>query len=223
MPEITFLGHATFELGEEGKELLLFDPFITDNPLMPKKLEDMKADYILVSHGHFDHLGDAYEIAKNNDSMIISTAEIATQAGEKGLKSHPQHLGGRHRYPFGSVKLTLAFHGAGIPGGHACGFVVNYYGKNIYFPGDTCLFGDMKLIGELDPLDVALLPIGDNFTMGIDDAVVAASFLKAKTVIPYHYNTWPLIEADPEEFKKKVEAKTDSKCVIVPPGESYSF
>jgi L-ascorbate metabolism protein UlaG (beta-lactamase superfamily) len=223
MAEITFLGHAAFRLQEEGKGTLIFDPFVTGNPLAPLKLEAINADYILVSHGHFDHLGDAYKIAEKSGATIISTAEIAKQADEKGLKAHAMHIGGRHRFPFGSVKLTLAFHGSGIPGGHACGFVVDYYGKIIYFAGDTGLFGDMKLIGELDVLDYALLPIGDNFTMGIDDAVMAVSFLKAKTVIPYHYNTWPLIEVDPQEFKQKVEEKTGSRCIILPPGESQVF
>jgi len=223
MPELTFLGHASFLLEEKGKETLLFDPYIKDNPVSSVGVAEVKADYILVSHAHHDHLGDAHEIAYKNDSLIISTAEIARQAQGKGLNAHAQHLGGRHTYPFGSVKLTLAFHGSGIAGGHACGFVVNYYGKNIYFAGDTALFGDMKLIGELDSLDLALLPIGDNFTMGLDDAVLAASLLQAKEVVPYHYNTWELISADPEKFKEKVEQKTVSRVINLQPGEYYSF
>ncbi|OPL14762.1 MAG: metal-dependent hydrolase [Firmicutes bacterium ML8_F2] len=223
MPILTFLGHAAFRLRDKGKETLLFDPYITGNPQASMKLEEIGADYILVSHAHFDHLGDTYEIAKREEATIISTAEIAGQAGENGLAAHGQHLGGRHQFQFGTVKLTLAFHGSGIPGGHACGFVVDYYGKKIYFAGDTALFSDMKLIGELDSLDLALLPIGDNFTMGIDDAVMAASFLQAREVIPFHYNTWPLIEADPEEFKKKVEDKTGSKCIVLSPGEQHIF
>ena len=223
MPKLTFVGHACFLLEDEGKETLVFDPFLKDNPHTRLTAEKLKADYVLVTHGHFDHLGEAYEIAKNFDATIISTAEIAMEAQEKRHNAHPLHIGGKFKFPFGFVKATLAFHGAGIPGGHACGFVVDYYGQAIYFAGDTGLFGDMKLIGEITPLDIALLPIGDNFTMGIDDAVIAASFLNAKTVIPYHYNTWPLIEADPEEFKTKVEEKTNSRCVVVPPGESYPF
>ncbi len=223
MPKLTFIGHACFLLEDGGKETLIFDPFLQDNPSTDLRPDKIQADYVLVTHGHFDHLGEAYEVAKASGAMIISTAEIAMDAQEKKYNAHPLHIGGKHAFPFGFVKATLAFHGAGIPGGHACGFVVDYHGTTIYFAGDTGLFSDMKLIGELTPLDIALLPIGDNFTMGIDDAVVAASFLQAKTVIPYHYNTWPLIEADPEEFKNKVEEKTTSRCVVIAPGESYSF
>ncbi len=223
MLELTFWGHACFYLQGKGKEALVFDPFLEGNPLAPVEPGQVQADYVLISHGHFDHLGDAYTIARANGATVISSAEIAGEAQQQGLTAHAQHIGGRHRFPFGSVKLTQALHGAGIPGGLACGFVVEYYGKKIYFAGDTGLFSDMKLIGELDPLDVALLPIGDNFTMGVDDAVLAASFLRAATVIPYHYNTWPLIETDPVQFKEKVEKETRSRCVILNPGESVEL
>lgn len=223
MSKITFLGHACFLLGDEGRKTLLFDPFLRENPVAALQPEQVKTDYILVSHAHFDHLGETYEIAAANEAMVISTPEIATTAQEKGLKAHPLNIGGKFDFPFGWVKATQAFHSAGIEGGTPCGFVINYHGQNIYFPGDTGLFSDMKLIGELTPLHLALLPIGDNYTMGIDDAVIAASFLKAPLIIPYHYGTFPLVEADPEEFKKKVEEKTSSRCRILAPGESLNF
>ncbi len=223
MPRITFLGHACFLLQGEDQPALLFDPFLTGNPLAAVSPDKVKADYILVSHAHADHLGDAYPIARRNKATLISTAEIAGEADSEDVKSHALHIGGKHLFPFGYVKLTVALHGSGIAGGHACGFVVNYCGKLIYFAGDTGLFGDMKLIGELTPLDLVLLPIGDNFTMGIEEAVLAASFLKAPLVIPCHYNTWPVIQADPEEFKRLVEKKTASRCLVLPPGESYSW
>ena len=223
MPKLTFLGHACFLLEEKDLETLLFDPFISGNPLAKIKPDEIKADSILVSHAHGDHLGDAYTIAAENNALIISTAEIAEAAGKRNCRAHGLHIGGSHRFPFGSVKATLALHGSGIAGGHACGFLVEYGGKKLYFAGDTGLFGDMKLIGELNELDLALLPIGDNYTMGIDDAAVAASFLKARQVIPYHYNTWPLIEADPEIFKEKVEGQTETECIILQPGESHIF
>ncbi|NLA11266.1 MAG: metal-dependent hydrolase [Firmicutes bacterium] len=223
MPKLTFLGHACFLLQTEDGETLLFDPFIIGNPQAPVSAEEIKAGYILVSHAHMDHLGDAYDIAARNDAMLISTSEIAEAAREKGLNVHGLHIGGSYRFPFGTVKLTLALHGSGIPGGHACGFLVSCGGKTIYFAGDTGLFGDMKLIGELNRPDLALLPIGDNYTMGPDDAVVAASFLKARQVIPYHYNTWPLIETDPLLFKEKVERQTGADCIILQPGEAHTL
>lgn len=223
MSKLTFLGHACFLLEGKDRETLLFDPFISGNPAAKIKHSEVTADCILVSHAHGDHLGDAYEIATRNNALIITTAEIAEAAREKGCRAHALHIGGGHSFPFGSVKATLAFHGSGIPGGHACGFLVEYGDSLIYFAGDTGLFGDMKLIGELNALDLALLPIGDNYTMGIDDAVIAASFLKARQVIPYHYNTWPLIKADPGLFKREIEQQTDSACIILQPGEQHNF
>lgn len=223
MPKLTFLGHACFLLEDSDGGRLLFDPFLSGNPMATAKPGEIKADYILISHAHGDHLGDAYDIAAKNDALIITTAEIAEAAREEGCRTHALHIGGGYRFPFGSVKATLAFHGAGIPGGHACGFLVEYNGKKIYFAGDTGLFGDMRLLGELNKLDLALLPIGDNYTMGIDDAAVAASFLKARQVIPYHYNTWPLIKADPLLFKEKVEQQTESDCIILQPGDGHIF
>lgn len=223
MPKLTFIGHACFKLEDEEKESLLFDPFLQDNPQASVSPEQIKADFILLSHAHLDHRGDAYRIAEASNAMLVSTSDIAKDAKEHGLNSHGLNIGGKYNFSFGWVKCTQALHSAGIAGGIACGFVVNYGGKNIYFAGDTGLFSDMKLIGQMTPLDVALLPIGDNFTMGIEDAVMAASFLQAKTVIPYHYNTWTLIDADPEDFKGKVEAKTKSRCVVIAPGESYTY
>ena len=156
MPQITFLGHACFLLQAEEKPALLLDPFLTDNPLAAAKPGEVVADYILVSHAHADHLGDAYPIAQRNKATLISSAEIAREAESKGITAHAMHIGGKHVFPFGYVKLTPALHGSGIAGGHACGAVINYCGKQIYFAGDTGLFGDMKLIGELTPLDLAL-------------------------------------------------------------------
>ena len=223
MLKFTFLGHACFSMETEGGETLLFDPFITGNPQASVSAEELSANYILISHAHIDHLGDAYDIAARNDAVIISSSEIAVAAQERGADAHGLHIGGSHRFPFGTVKLTLALHGSGIPGGHACGFLVGCDGKTVYFAGDTGLFGDMRLIGELHRPDLALLPIGDNYTMGPDDAVVATRFLKARQVIPYHYNTWPLIEVDPLLFKEKVEQQTEADCIILQPGESYTL
>ncbi len=219
--KVTFLGHACFLL-ESGGDSLIFDPFLKGNSLAPVTPEDVRANYILVSHFHGDHFGDTETIARKNDATIISSAEIAGYCLDKGLKAHKMHIGGKHGFDFGWVKLTQAFHGAGIPGGLACGFVVNLEGKNVYFAGDTGLFGDMALIGE-ENLDLALLPIGDNFTMGAEDALKAAKMLKASTVIPMHYNTWPLVKADPEQFCQAVERVTGSKALVLPPGNSHVF
>ena len=216
-----YIHHSCFTLSD-GKTTLLFDPYLDGNP-EGLHARDIKANYIFVSHAHGDHLGSAYEIAKNNGALIISTAEIANDAQAHGCSSHAMHIGGTFKYPFGKVRITPAFHGSGIAGGHACGFIVHFDGKIFYFAGDTSLFGDMKLLGELEKIDYAFLPIGDNFTMGPDDAVVAAKFLGADTVIPIHYSTWPIINQDPEAYKAKTEAETSSKVLVAAPGSTVEL
>ncbi len=219
--ELTSLGHACFTLSQQ-KETLIFDPFLSNNPFAPVKPGDVKPSYILVSHMHADHFGDTEVIAKVNEATVISTAEVAGYCAGKGLKTHKMHIGGKHAFPFGWVKLTPALHGSGIAGGLACGFLIDFYGKTVYFAGDTGLFSDMQYIGNHHP-DVALLPIGDNFTMGPDDALECAGLVKARTVIPMHYNTWPQIKQDPEAFRTAVETKTESKVIILAPGESLEL
>ena len=203
-----------------GKTNLIIDPFLTGNPLAETKASDIKAEYILVTHGHGDHFGDTIEIAKNNNATVIGPNEVAVFCQNKGLKAHNMHIGGGWNFPFGKVKLTIAHHGysAGDDidmGGNPCGFVITVEGRKIYHAGDTGLFMDMQLIGE-QGIDVALLPIGDNFTMGIDDAVRAVDFIKPGKVVPMHYNTFDLIRVDPDEFKSKVKG---AECIIMKVGD----
>lgn len=216
-----YINHACFMV-EKNNSAIIFDPFLDGNP-EGLTADDIKVDYIFVTHGHFDHLGSAFEIAKKCDATIISTAEICGLAGEAGCKAHGMHLGGTFMFPFGKVRVTPAFHGSGVPGGHACGFVVDFYGTQLYFAGDTALFSDMQLLPKLDPFTYAVLPIGGNFTMDPKDAAIAAKFLQAKYVIPVHYNTWPPITQDVQAYKADVEANTDSKVLIVNPGESIEM
>ena len=216
-----YIQHSCFTVTKNGVTLL-FDPFIDGNP-EGLGVNDIKADYIFVSHAHGDHLGSALEIAKACDATIISTNEIGVMASGEGCKAEGMHIGGTHQFPFGKVRITLAFHGSGIAGGHACGFVVDLFGTKFYFAGDTGIFMDMQLLQRLDAFDYAILPIGDYYTMGPADAAIAAELLKAKYVIPVHYNTWPPIAQDPEAFKAKVEATTPSKVLIVKPGSSIEL
>ena len=216
----TYYGHSCFLL-DDGKYKVLTDPFLTENPLATAKTEDIQCDFILVSHGHFDHLGQAEEIAKRTGAQVLAIPEILGTMD--GINGHGMNVGGTVKLPFGSVKMVPAIHSCMVAGGVAAGFVIEIGGQVVYFAGDTGLFSDMKLIGELCGVTVAVLPIGDNFTMGIKEAVVAAEFVGAKKVIPVHYNTWPLIAADAAEFKKQVEAKGKAIVEVVKPGESVEL
>lgn len=219
---LTYYGHATFML-THGDVSMVFDPFFTGNTWNKAKPEDITCQYIFVSHGHGDHYGDAEEIGKANDALLISTAEIANKAAEAGLRTHAMHLGGKYDFEFGSVRIVPAFHGAGIPGGHACGCIVDFYATTLYFAGDTALFGDMKLLNRFGDIDYALLPIGDNFTMGVEDALLAASYIKARITIPIHYKTWPVIDKEPATYVALLEAKYKQAGLVVDPGSTITL
>jgi L-ascorbate metabolism protein UlaG (beta-lactamase superfamily) len=225
MPKLTYLGHSAFII-EGTKASLVIDPFLSGNPLAKTKPSDVRVDYVLLTHGHGDHLGDGLEIAKANKAMIIAPNELANYCESKGATTHPMHIGGGFNFPFGRVKLTIAHHGSATPDGvytgNPCGFLITMDGKTLYHTGDTGLFYDMKLIGEMNKIDLALLPIGDNFTMGITDAVKAAEFIQAAKYIPMHYKTFEVIEADPEVFVREVKAK-GLNAEVLPIGQSLEY
>ena len=214
-----FRSHACFTLTNDN-HTIIFDPYLEGSSYV---VDDFQVEYIFVSHAHFDHIGSAFELAKKCDATIISTAEICHMATEAGLKAHAMHIGGTHMFPFGKVRITLAFHGSGVPGGHACGFIVDFYGTKLYFAGDTGIFKDMELLQTLDHFEYAVLPIGDNFTMGPYDALLAAEFLRAKYIIPVHYNTWTLIAQDPYKYKTAVEGTTSTEVLVIEPGDSVEL
>lgn len=223
---VTWFGHAALGL-ETGGYKLLVDPFLSGNPLASTTPDKVEADFILLSHGHSDHVGDAVEIAKRTGAKIIANAEMCGWLTKKGLQTHGQHLGGGYRHPFGYLKLTMAIHGSGLPdgsyGGNPAGFLLTTNDdKKIYMACDTGLFGDMRLIGE-EGIDLAILPIGDNYTMGPDDALRAVKLLTPKHVIPIHYNTWEVITQDPHAWARRVEQETNTKVHVIKPGESFTI
>ena len=225
MPRITYLGHSAFLL-EGGGGRLVIDPFLTGNPLARVKPEAIRVDHILLTHGHGDHLGDALQIAEANGAVIIAPNELAIYCANQGAKTHAMHIGGARAFPFGRVKLTIAHHGSMAPDGtytgNPCGYLVSMEGKTLYHSGDTGLFLDMKLIGEMNRIDLALLPIGDNFTMGIEDAVKAAELLQARLYKPMHYKTFEVIDVEPEEFVRAVQAR-GLKARLLPVGQSLEY
>jgi len=210
MLKLTYHGHSCLEL-EAGGHRIIVDPFLNGNTHARRKPAEVKVEAVLVSHGHGDHVGDAVEIAKRNGCPVVANFEIANWISAQGADSHGMHIGGAHTFPWGRVKLTPALHGSVLPdgtyGGNPAGFLVWMGGKCVYFAGDTGIMSDMALYGRLNPIDLALLPIGDNYTMGVEDAVEAAALLGCKQAMPIHFDTFPVIPADPKEFLGRVEAR----------------
>ncbi|MEW5761064.1 MAG: metal-dependent hydrolase [Candidatus Thermoplasmatota archaeon] len=217
--KIKWFGHAAFLLS--GNNVVLIDPFITDNPSAPCKWSDINCEIICITHGHQDHFGDAIKIAKKNNAVIISNHEIAEYASQSAMVEG-LNKGGSIKMKNTKITMTNAFHSSSMKEtymGEACGYIIES-GAKIYHAGDTCLFSDMRLIGDAG-LDVAILPIGDRYTMGIDDAVSAVALLMPKIVIPMHYDTFPIIKQNPKKFKALVEAAGKAEVVILKPGEEF--
>lgn len=210
--KITYHGHSIVKIETNGKTILI-DPFITGNPLTDLSVETESPDYILLTHGHNDHVGDTVELAKKKDALVVAMVELADYLSWQGVKTHGMNIGGSFEFPFGKVKFTQAFHSTGLVTGEQniiylgmpAGLLLEIEGKTIYHAGDTALFSDMKLLGDRHSIDIAFLPIGDNFTMGPEDAAYAAMLLNAKTVVPIHYNTFPVIKQDPHKFVTLLE------------------
>lgn len=223
--KLRYFGHSACEIVTAAGTRILIDPFLDDNPLSPIKSSEVSADYIIVTHAHGDHLGDTLKIA-SKDTTVICVFELANYLEQKGLNTHPMQIGGAYDFDFGRVKFTKAEHGSETPDGQyaglAAGVILTIENQTIYHAGDTGIFGDMKLIAKLQPIDYFLVPIGGNFTMDIQDAALATSWIRPKWAIPIHYNTFPLIEVNPEDFVKATE-KYGVKSKILKPGESIEL
>lgn len=237
MTDIRFLGHSCFELSD-GESRVLIDPFLApNNPQGAVTADDVDPTTILVTHGHVDHIADVVPVAKRTNATVAAIVELANWFSEQGVEDVlDPNLGGTVDFPWGWAKLVQAFHTSTAPGseetpfsptpgtviGHSGGWVVNIGDETIYHLGDTALFGDLALIARSTPVDVALMPVGGHYTMDRHDAVIAAELIGAKTVIPMHHTTFPPIETDLEAFKEAVESETDSKVVLLEPGETHS-
>lgn len=221
--KIQFLGHSAFYVEAKGLKALI-DPFLEEDTVQDFNVEEL--NYIFLTHGHGDHLGSTVELAKKSGATVVANHEICIYLSSFDVECHPMHIGGRTTFPFGRVKMTPALHGSGIEtdqgvinGGNPGGFLLEVEGQKLYHAGDTGLTYDMKLL-QIEEVDVALLPIGGNFTMDVEDALRAVDFIEPKIAIPMHYNTFPVIEASPEAFVKAVEKALGK---ILAPGESFRF
>lgn len=235
--ETRWLGHSCFELSD-GTARVLIDPFLKpNNPTSPVTADELEPTHILISHGHVDHMADAVGLARRTGAPVVSIVEVAHWMDARGVeRTFDPNLGGVVEFDWGWVKLVQALHTSTLPGegedplsaetgtpvGQASGLVINIGGVTVYHLGDTCLFSDMKLIAERTPVDVACVPIGGHYTMGIDDAAYACGLIGASTVFPMHYGTFPAIEVDPAEFKSQVEETTSSRVVVLEPGGTHS-
>lgn len=222
----TWLGHSAFAFEFDGHSALI-DPFLTGNPLAAARAEDVEAEIIFLTHAHGDHVGDTVAIAKRTGATVVANAEIAGWAGKQGLTAHGMNTGGGFDFDFVHARQTIAFHSSSFPdgsyGGDPNGFIFTTPGnERVYFAGDTALFSDMKLIGE-DGVDIAFLPIGDNFTMGPADALKAINLIKPQVVVPMHYNTFDVISVDVAGWANRVSSETDAQPIVLDPGGSYTL
>ncbi len=224
--KLRYFSHSSFQITTHSGQVILIDPFLDDNPTSPVSSEEVMADFIILTHGHGDHVGDSFKIAKRSDPLFICVNELANYCAEKGFRAHNMHIGGAYVFDFGRLKFTIAHHGSMTPdntyGGEAAGVLLTIENTTIYHTGDTGLFFDMKLIGEMTNIDYMLTPIGDNFTMGITDAVKAVELADPKVAIPMHYNTFPVIEADPFVFKSQVE-DIGKKAIVLEYGQEIDL
>lgn len=222
--KITWLGHSAFALELDG-HLVLVDPFLTGNPLAAAHADDLNPEMIFLSHAHGDHLGDTVSIARRTGAVVVSNADICGWLNKQGVDNvHPGNSGGGWDHGFVHCKFTVAHHSSSFPdgsyGGNANGFVFSVAGKRLYYAGDTALFSDMSLIGDMG-IDLAFLPIGDNFTMGPDDSLLAIKYIRPRYVIPMHYKTWPIIDQDASQWAHRVNSDSSAQPIVLDPGASH--
>lgn len=224
--ELQFIGHSAFYI-KTGESGILIDPYINGNPLADFDYREHNITDILLTHAHADHLGDAIPISKKTGATITAIVELANYCEKKGAKSQGSNIGGRVKFPWGDIRLLNAVHSSSTPDGEYVGPPTSIFleieGKKIFHAGDTSLHSDLKMIGDFYRPDVAILPVGDFYTMGVDEAVMATKWLYPEIVIPMHFNTFDVISTDVVKFKKKVEVDTNAECIVLNPNDKLTF